>query len=55
MMNEKTRQNAKVLERNAPTQKVWCVVSDHIGYLNGHLPPDVSVFASREKAMRCLE
>ena len=52
MMNEKTRQNAKVAERNTP-QKVWCVIS-HDTYSDTWLPY-VSIFADREKAMRCME
>ena len=52
MMNEKTRQNEKVAERNTP-QKVWCVISTDKYYEWGDT--FVSIFASREKAVRCME
>lgn len=52
MMNEKTRQNAMEAERTT-AQKVWCVVS--LNKYEDATNPYVSVFSSREKAMRCLE
>ena len=52
MARQNARQNAMEAERTT-AQKVWCVVS--LNKYEDATDPYVSVFSSREKAMRCLE